>query len=92
MAIRDLVEYTLDDYLGEMEPTSSEETKNKLTLMVDNGLGVVIRGKEDVSWTYSVSKYKVASMFMCKHNKKNKKHMKDIRVLGPDANKQYFYF
>ena len=33
MAIRDLVEYTLDDYLGEMEPTSSEETKNKLTLM-----------------------------------------------------------
>lgn len=89
MGIREFVEYTLGEYIDSIEATPVEETRNHLNLLVDNGLGVVISGKEDVSWTFAISNYKVASMFMCKHNKKNKKHMKDERTLGPDATKQY---
>ena len=89
MAVRDFVEYALDEFIDSIEPTSGEETRKQLNLLVDNGLGVVISGKEDVAWSYGISKYKVASVFMCKHNKKNKKHMKDERTLGPDAANQY---
>lgn len=89
MSLRQLVEFTLDDYVNGIETIPSDETKKQLTLLVDNGLAVVISGKEDVSFSFNISKYKVVSQFMCKYNKKNRKHMKDSSTLGYGANKQY---
>lgn len=70
-------QYLFDDYLYNRELTSSEEILKNVDLLIDNNLAIKISSTEDVSYS-AVSRYKVASKFMCKYNKTLEKYRRTL--------------
>lgn len=87
-------QYIFDDYLFNRELTSSDEIIKNIDLLIDNKLAVKISSTEDMEYT-GVSKYKVASKFMCKYNKDLKKFKRSLLsdefgadFISPDTNQE----
>jgi len=70
-------QYLFDDYLFNRELTSSDEVLKNVDLLIDNNLAVKISSTDDVSYS-AVSRYKVASKFMCKYNKTLEKYRRSL--------------
>lgn len=70
-------QYIFDDYIFNREFSSSDEVLKNINLLIDNKLAIKISGTDDLLYA-SVSKYKIASKFMCKYNKKLKKFRKPL--------------
>ena len=78
----------MDDY-GDIEKIVQEdEAKKVLETMVANKMGILISATESF-YRYDVSKYKVASMFMIKYNKKLKKFKRSVNTYETSSNNQY---
>ena len=61
-------QYLFDDYIFNRELSSSDDILKHVNLLIDNNLASKITGTEDLLYV-NVSKYKIASKFMCKYNK-----------------------
>lgn len=71
-----IAEYLYDDYIFNKEFSSTDELKRTLKLLVDNGLGCMITANEATDWL-RISKYSIASLFMCKYNCELKKYKRE---------------
>ena len=69
---QEICRYIYDDYIYGKELVSTEDTTKELDLLIDNGLACKISVVEDVIYS-NISKYKIASEFICKYNKSLKK-------------------
>lgn len=70
-------QYLFDDYLFNRELISSDEVLKNVDLLIDNNLATKISGTDDVAYA-QVSKYKIASKFICKYNKSLKKFIRPL--------------
>lgn len=62
----------MDDYLTDDNLVSSENLLKNVSLLIDNNLACRISGEDDLSYD-RISKYKIASKFICNYNKDLKK-------------------